>query len=108
MNAPQEDKRIRRAARRTARQFTWDVAIENLIGKLTNQAKIQGSLTKHAKTAQLPLFGVEVEEELLENLPEFDDLTYRDESAVFKEKIIEEVIDYGQNTEAEWQEVLCI
>lgn len=106
MDAPQEDKRMRRAAKRTAGQFTWDVAIENLIGKLANQARIQGKLVKHAETAQLPLFGIEVEEKSPENLSEPGDSTYIDNLTNFKENIAEEVNKYGQNTEAGCQAIL--
>jgi len=107
MDAPQEDMRIRRTAKRTARQFTWDVAVENLIGKLTNQARIQGNLVKHAETPQLSLFSVENVEESLEKLPELGVLTYKDECPVIKQKTTGEAIEYGQNTEAEYKEVLC-
>jgi len=41
---PEEGRRIRKAARRTARYFTWEAAVQNLISKLENQARIQGSL----------------------------------------------------------------
>jgi hypothetical protein len=41
---PEEGKRIREAARRTARSFTWEAAVQNLITKLENQARIQGTL----------------------------------------------------------------
>ncbi len=38
---PEESTRIRKAARRSARQFTWEAAARNLIRKLENQANIQ-------------------------------------------------------------------
>jgi hypothetical protein len=38
---PNEGIRIREAGRRTARYFTWEAAVQNLIGKLENQARIQ-------------------------------------------------------------------
>lgn len=41
---PEECTRIRKAARRTARYFTWEAAVHNLIGKLENQARIRGIL----------------------------------------------------------------
>jgi glycosyltransferase involved in cell wall biosynthesis len=41
---PEEGRRIREAARRTARYFTWEAAVQNLITKLENQARIQGSI----------------------------------------------------------------
>ncbi len=41
---PEEGARIRRAARVTAHYFTWEAAVENLIAKLENQARIQGTL----------------------------------------------------------------
>jgi len=57
--APEEDKKMRKAARRTAHQFTWESAVQNLIGKLKNQARAQGILAGHAEPASLPLFEVE-------------------------------------------------
>jgi len=42
---PEEKKRIRKAARHTAKQFTWEEVIKNLIRKLEYQARIQGLLT---------------------------------------------------------------
>jgi len=41
---PEEAMRMRRAARRTARNFTWDAAVLNLIAKVENQARVQGVL----------------------------------------------------------------
>jgi glycosyltransferase involved in cell wall biosynthesis len=41
---PEEGVRIREAARRTARYFTWEAAVINLIHKLENQARIKGVL----------------------------------------------------------------
>jgi glycosyltransferase involved in cell wall biosynthesis len=41
---PEEGIRIREAARRTARYFTWEAAVINLIHKLENQARIKGVL----------------------------------------------------------------
>jgi len=41
---PDESHRIRQAARRTARMYTWEAAIRNLIGKLEHQARLQGIL----------------------------------------------------------------
>jgi glycosyltransferase involved in cell wall biosynthesis len=43
---PEESTRIRRAARATARYFTWDVIARHLISKLENQARIQGILVR--------------------------------------------------------------
>lgn len=42
---PEENLRIRRAARETARYFTWAAAAGNLIRKLENQAWAQGAVT---------------------------------------------------------------
>ncbi len=41
---PEQGERMRKAARRTARYFTWEAAVENLIAKLENQARMQGLL----------------------------------------------------------------
>jgi glycosyltransferase involved in cell wall biosynthesis len=41
---PEESTRIRKAGRSTARYFTWEAAVHNLISKLENQARIQGTL----------------------------------------------------------------
>lgn len=52
---PGEDIRIRKAAKHTARQFTWEAAVRNLISKLENQAKIQEILKGKANPTPLPL-----------------------------------------------------
>jgi glycosyltransferase involved in cell wall biosynthesis len=39
---PEESERIRTAARQTARYFTWEAALGNLVNKLENQARMQG------------------------------------------------------------------
>lgn len=41
---PEVAARIRETARHTARYFTWEAAVLNLISKLENQAKMQGAL----------------------------------------------------------------
>ncbi|MEA1958092.1 MAG: glycosyltransferase [Chloroflexota bacterium] len=41
---PEEGVRIREAARRTARSFTWESAVNNLVSKLENQARMRGVL----------------------------------------------------------------
>ena len=41
---PEESNRIRQAARRTARMYTWEAAARNLLGKLEHQARLQGIL----------------------------------------------------------------
>jgi len=56
---PEESTRIRQAARHTARYFTWDAALKNLITKLENQARIQEILVGKPKAAPLPLFELE-------------------------------------------------
>ena len=56
---PEESARIRRAATQTARYFTWDVAVRNLISKLENQARTQEALAGKAKPTSLPDFEVE-------------------------------------------------
>ncbi|MDY6918363.1 MAG: glycosyltransferase [Chloroflexota bacterium] len=38
---PEEVVRMRKAARRTARLFTWEAATQNLIGRVENQARVQ-------------------------------------------------------------------
>jgi hypothetical protein len=43
---PEEDKRIRTEAQRTAAYFTWEAAAWNLVGKLENQARLQNTLAK--------------------------------------------------------------
>jgi glycosyltransferase involved in cell wall biosynthesis len=54
--SPEEGKKMRKAARCTARNFTWESAVENLLGKLNNQARAQGILVGRAKPAPLPFF----------------------------------------------------
>ena len=56
---PEEGIRMRKAARRTARYFTWEAAVMNLIGKLENQARTQEILAGRAKPAPLPLFDID-------------------------------------------------
>jgi len=46
---PEEGSRMRRAARVTARYYTWGIAALNLIAKLENQANIQGALQGEPK-----------------------------------------------------------
>ena len=48
---PSESERIRKAARRTARQYTWERVIEILIRKLEYQARTQGLLVIKRKPA---------------------------------------------------------
>ena len=43
---PDEGARIRSEARRTAAYFTWEAAVENLISKLENQARLQRALVR--------------------------------------------------------------
>ncbi len=56
---PEESTRIRKAARRTAHYFTWEAAVQNLISKLENQARIQEILVGKPEPLPLPLFEVE-------------------------------------------------
>ena len=44
---PEESSRIRKAARQSARQFTWEAAVRNIIRKLENQACIQRVVGGH-------------------------------------------------------------
>ncbi len=46
-NYPQQMKRMRSVARSTARYYTWESAVQNLIGKLENQGRIQGTLSNN-------------------------------------------------------------
>ena len=41
---PEEGLRIREAARRTSRYFTWESVVRSLISKIENQARIKGVL----------------------------------------------------------------
>lgn len=43
---PEEERRIRRAARRSARSFTWEKVAENLVSKVEQQARAQGILCR--------------------------------------------------------------
>jgi len=56
---PEESTRLRKAARRSARYFTWDATVKNLISKLENQAKIQEILAGKPEPLPLPLLEVE-------------------------------------------------
>lgn len=42
---PEEDLRVRRTAKATARYFTWEFSGKNLISKLEYQARLQGCIT---------------------------------------------------------------
>jgi glycosyltransferase involved in cell wall biosynthesis len=53
--SPEIDERMRQAARHTARNFTWDAAMQNLINKLTNQARAQDILSGRISLNPLPL-----------------------------------------------------
>ncbi|MFC1924444.1 glycosyltransferase [Chloroflexota bacterium] len=55
-NFPEEEIRIRKAAKHTARQFTWEATVRNLISKLENQARAQDILKGRTEPAPLPLF----------------------------------------------------
>lgn len=41
---PEEEERMRRAARNSARLFAWEKVVENLTGKVEQEARIQGAL----------------------------------------------------------------
>jgi glycosyltransferase involved in cell wall biosynthesis len=64
---PEESSRIRKAARRSARQFTWDAAARNLIQKLENQARMQHVIGGYAERKPMAPFGLE--EQANESLP---------------------------------------
>jgi glycosyltransferase involved in cell wall biosynthesis len=49
-NYPLQMERMRRVAKSTARYYTWESAIQNLIGKLENQGRIQGTLSNNFET----------------------------------------------------------
>lgn len=52
MDYPEEGMRMRRAARATARYYVWDVAVMNLIAKVENQARLQGTLKGEPELAE--------------------------------------------------------
>jgi hypothetical protein len=64
---PEESSRIRKAARRSARQFTWDAAARNLIQKLENQARMQHIIGGYAERE--PMAPFRIEEHANESLP---------------------------------------
>jgi glycosyltransferase involved in cell wall biosynthesis len=47
---PEEEMRIRRAAKATARNFTWEVSARNLLSKIEHQARLQGFVTGARET----------------------------------------------------------
>jgi glycosyltransferase involved in cell wall biosynthesis len=59
---PEEKEGMRRAARRTARLFTWEEVIENLTQKLEYQARIQGLLATPRKTPSTAIKPFEFQE----------------------------------------------
>ena len=52
---PDEGTRIRSEARRTAAYFTWEAAVENLISKLENQARLQRALVRRPPAVRFEL-----------------------------------------------------
>jgi hypothetical protein len=55
---------MRTLARYTARNFTWEAAVKNLISKLENQGRIQGSLSNQFAgqvTPKVPAEQIEAE-----------------------------------------------
>lgn len=52
---PEEEGSMRRAARRSARSFTWERAVENLVGKVEQQARAQGILFRPTPAKSQPL-----------------------------------------------------
>lgn len=50
---PEEEARMRRAARQWARYFTWNAAVDNLIAKAENQARLQGILQRDERLGHL-------------------------------------------------------
>ncbi len=52
-NYPDQAKRMRISARYTARNFTWEATVLNLIGKLENQGRIQGIISNNYQTGSL-------------------------------------------------------
>lgn len=52
---PEEEDRIRRAARSSARLFTWEKVVENLVGKVEQRAIIQGALLETTRVDPQPL-----------------------------------------------------
>ena len=53
---PQQAERMRILARFMARYYTWEASVQNLIGKLENQGRIQGTLENNftAQQSQIP------------------------------------------------------
>jgi glycosyltransferase involved in cell wall biosynthesis len=49
---PREEQRIRKAARGTAKRFTWEEVSKNLIRKLEHQARVQGVLAAPERIPQ--------------------------------------------------------
>jgi hypothetical protein len=57
---PEESTRIRKAARQSARQFTWEAAARNLIRKLENQANLQDIIGGNAGPDPIAPFKIAV------------------------------------------------
>ena len=66
---PEEGGRMRRAARATARYYTWETAILNLIAKVENQARIQGTLRGEPEPAEEQFHPSKLPPELLPTAP---------------------------------------
>ena len=71
---PEEDGRLRSAARDTARQFTWEEVIHLMLRKLEYQARLQGSLAVPLHRTTAPESG----------LFELQELTSERESSIVK------------------------
>jgi glycosyltransferase involved in cell wall biosynthesis len=55
-NYPEQVKQMRNSARFTSRYFTWEAAVQNLIGKLESQGRIQGTLSSNFVIQIPPIF----------------------------------------------------
>jgi glycosyltransferase involved in cell wall biosynthesis len=52
---PEQAERMRDLARFMARYYTWEASVQNLIGKLENQGRIQGTLENSFTAQQSPI-----------------------------------------------------
>ena len=78
---PQQMERMRSSARFIARYYTWEAAVQNLIGKLENQGRIQGALNNSFTPQITDVMPAEmVAAERVWALPEDDEATEEEPS----------------------------
>jgi glycosyltransferase involved in cell wall biosynthesis len=84
-NYPQQMERMRKVARSTARYYTWESAIQNLVSKLENQGRIQGTLSNSFSNIASDV--IPVEQIILEQIEQNPDEEECDRDLVNESKL---------------------